>query len=105
MVLLFSPDPIPVSPRSTAGFSERHQQPLSSPGPVEVQQTVQHGESAQVGSQVHIRHKDEGKEMSWSEKEEEDGDRDEGSSSVDEPLVTQGCILTASAAICVDIPC
>lgn len=38
------------------------------------------------------------------EEEEEDGDRDEGSSSVGEPLVTQGCILTA-AAICIEIPC
>jgi len=38
------------------------------------------------------------------EEEEEDGYRDEGSSSVGETLVTQGCILTA-AAICMEIPC
>lgn len=54
-----------------------------------------------------IRHKDEvqgcGKEVSWSE-EEEDGNRDEGSSSVGEPLLTQGCILTA-AIICIVFPC
>lgn len=36
--------------------------------------------------------------------EEEDGDREEGSSSVGEPLVTQGRILTA-AQICVVDPC
>lgn len=42
--------------------------------------------------------------MSWLEEEQEDGDRDEGSSSVGQPLVTQGCILTA-AAICIEIPC
>lgn len=48
----YFPDPALVSPRSMAGFSGGHQQPLFSPGPVEVQQTAWHVESAQVGSPV-----------------------------------------------------
>lgn len=44
------------------------------------------------------------KERKKLEEEEEDGDRDKGSSSVGEPLVTQGHILTA-AQVCIADPC